>query len=156
MGKLASDETGTCDMVIDHIGIVVKSLDQGMAMWEKTFGYARMTQPVINTRQRVRVVFLQKEGSLPVKLVEPADPGSPVFAIATRGGGFHHVCFRTDDMEKTLQRIERDGGRVIVPPEPGEAFENEPIAFVYMHGLPTEIIATDKKAMRLAVAENRK
>jgi methylmalonyl-CoA/ethylmalonyl-CoA epimerase len=142
-------------MIIDHIGIVVRSLDQGIAVWEKTFGYTRMTQPVVNTRQRVRVVFLQKEGSLPVKLVEPADPGSPVHAIAARGGGVHHVCFRTDDMEKTLRLIEREGGKVIVPPEPGEAFENETIAFVYMYGLPTEIIATDKKAMRIPTSENR-
>ena len=143
-------------MIIDHIGIVVRSLDQGMEMWEKTFGYTRMTQPVVNTRQRVRVVFLHKEGSLPVKLVEPADPGSPVFALAARGGGFHHVCFRADDMEKALQHIEQQGGRVIVRPEPGEAFENEPIAFVFMNGLPTEIIATDKKAMRIVASENRK
>jgi len=143
-------------MIIDHIGIVVRSLDEGMAMWEKTFGYIRMTQPVVNTRQRVRVVFLQKEGSLPVKLVEPVNSESPVFAVAARGGGFHHVCFRTDDLKKTLQHIEREGGRIIVPPEPGEAFENEPLAFVYMHGLPTEIIATDKKAMQIVASENRK
>jgi methylmalonyl-CoA/ethylmalonyl-CoA epimerase len=143
-------------MIIDHIGIVVRSLDQGMVMWEKMFGYTRMTQPVVNTRQRVRVVFLHKEGSLPVKLVEPADPGSPVSTVAARGGGFHHVCFRTDNMEKTLQHIERAGGRIIVPPEPGEAFENESIAFVYMHGLPAEIIATDKKAKQIVSSESRK
>ncbi len=137
-------------MTIDHIGIVVRSLEQGILMWEKAFGYRRMTQPVTNTRQKVRVIFLKKEGSLPVKLVEPADPGSPVAALASRGGGLHHICFKTDNMEETLKHIEREGGRVIVPPQPGEAFENEPIAFVYMHGLPTEIIATDKKAMQIA------
>ena len=36
--------------------------------------------------------------------------------------------------------------------EPGEAFENEPIAFVYANGLPTEIIATERKA-RVVAAE---
>lgn len=136
-------------MTIDHIGIVVRSLEQGIAVWEKAFGYKRMTQPVINTRQKVRVVFLRKDGSLPVKLVEPADPSSPVAALAARGGGLHHICFRTDNMEETLRHIEKEGGRVIVPPQPGEAFENEPIAFVYMRGLPTEIIATEKKAMQI-------
>lgn len=143
-------------MIIDHIGVVVRSLDQGIALWEKTFGYTKMTQPVVNTRQRVRVVFLHKEGSLPVKLVEALDPGSPVSAFAARGGGFHHVCFRADDMEKALRQMERDGGRIVVPPEPGEAFENEPIAFVYMHGLPTEIIATDKKAKQIVAREDKK
>ena len=136
-------------MTIDHIGVVVRSLEQGITVWEKTFGYVRMTQPVTNTRQKVRVVFLQKSGSLPVKLVEPSDESSPVAALAARGGGLHHICFRADNMEHALRHIEREGGRIIVPPQPGEAFENEPIAFVYMHGLPTEIIATDKKALRL-------
>lgn len=134
-------------MTIDHIGVVVRSLEDGIVVWEKAFGYQRMTQPVTNTRQKVRVVFLRKEGSLLVKLVEPSDPSSPVAALAARGGGLHHICFKTDSMEHTLQQIEREGGRVIVPPQPGEAFENEPIAFVFLHGLPTEIIATDKKAM---------
>lgn len=137
-------------MKIDHIGIVVRSLDQGIAVWEKAFGYRRITQPVVNTRQRVKVVFLQKEGSLLVKLVEPADTGSPVSALSARGGGLHHICFRVDNMEMALQQIEREGGRVIVSPEPGEAFENEPIALAFIHGLLVEVIATDKKAMQIA------
>ena len=137
-------------MTIDHIGVVVRSLERGIEVWERMFGYKRMTQPVMNTRQQVKVVFLRREGSLLVKLVEPADPESPVAALAARGGGLHHICFRTDDMQDTLQYIEKEGGRVIVPPQPGEAFENEPIAFVYMHGLPIEIIATHKKAMQIS------
>jgi methylmalonyl-CoA/ethylmalonyl-CoA epimerase len=136
-------------MTIDHIGVVVRSLEQGIVAWENVFGYEKMTEPVTNTRQKVRVVFLRKSGSTSVKLVEPSDPGSPVASLAARGGGLHHICFRVDNMEQTLQHIEREGGRVIVPPQPGEAFENEPIAFVYINGLPTEIIATDKKAMMI-------
>ena len=136
-------------MNIDHVGVVVRSLEQEITVWERTFGYTKMTEPVTNTRQKVRVVFLQKAGSMPVKLVEPTDQSSPVAALAARGGGLHHICFKADNMEQALQHIEREGGRVIVPPQPGEAFENEPIAFVYLHGLPTEIIATDKKAMRI-------
>jgi methylmalonyl-CoA/ethylmalonyl-CoA epimerase len=133
-------------MVIDHIGIVVRSLDLGIKNWVKTFGYVQMTEPVVNTRQKVRVVFLKKAGSTLVKLVEPVDSTSPVYALSSRGGGLHHICFKTDNMEKTLIRVEAEGARIIVPPEPGEAFENDPIAFVYIHGLPVEIISTDKKA----------
>lgn len=139
-------------MIIDHLGVVVKSLDDGIAMWEKTFGYKRMTHPVVNTRQRVRVVFLKKDGSSLVKLVEPSEAGSPVSALAARGGGLHHVCLRVNNMEDALKRIEEEGGRIINRPEPGEAFENEPIAFVFLHGLLVEVIATEKKAMRIEEA----
>jgi methylmalonyl-CoA/ethylmalonyl-CoA epimerase len=136
-------------MNIDHVGIVVRSLEHGMRVWERTFGYTKMTEPVTNTRQKVRVVFLQKAGSTPVKLVEPSDQSSPVAALAARGGGLHHLCFRAEHLEDALHHVEQEGGKVIVPPQPGEAFENEPIAFVYVNGLTTEIIATDKKAMRI-------
>jgi methylmalonyl-CoA/ethylmalonyl-CoA epimerase len=134
------------EMVIDHIGIVVRSLEPAIQTWVDSFGYTQMTQPVVNTRQKVRVVFLKKEGSVLIKLVEPVDSASPVYALSSRGGGLHHICFRTDTMEKTLTRLEGEGARIIVGPEPGEAFENEPIAFAYVGGLPVEIIATDKKA----------
>jgi len=133
-------------MVIDHIGIVVPSLESAMAKWVKTFGYSQMTEPVVNTRQKVRVVFLRKEGSLTVKLVEPLDSTSTVYALSRKGGGLHHLCFRAADMENSLQHLKAEGANVLVRPEPGEAFENEPIAFVYLHGIPVELIATNKKA----------
>jgi methylmalonyl-CoA/ethylmalonyl-CoA epimerase len=137
-------------MVIDHIGIVVRSLEAAIPAWVETFGYEQMTEPVHNTRQKVRVVFLRKEGSTMVKLVEPADPSSPVSALAARGGGLHHLCFRVDNMEGAMRHLESADARVLVPPEPGEAFENEPIAFVFVHGLATEVIATEKKAKLIA------
>ena len=49
-------------------------------------------------------------------------------------------------MDGTMRDLEVAKARILVPPEPGEAFENELIAFVFVHGLATEIIATDKKA----------
>ncbi len=107
-------------MVIDHIGIVVRSLDAALTQWVETFGYEQMTEPVLNSRQKVRVVFVRKDGSTAVKLVEPADPSSPVSALAARGGGLHHLCFRADDMDSALRHLKSAGARVLVPPEPGQ------------------------------------
>lgn len=137
-------------MVIDHVGIVVPSLDRGIAQWRDTFGYSEVTSPVVNTRQRVRVVFLSKPGSCTVKLVEPLETSSPVAALAARGGGLHHLCFRCADLDAGIAELAGAGGRVLAAPQPGEAFENEPIAFVFAgNGLNVELIATDRKACRL-------
>ena len=38
-------------------------------------------------------------------------------------------------------------------PQPGEAFDNELIAFSYLYGLPTEIIETEKKANLITCPE---
>jgi len=136
-------------MVIDHIGIVVLSLEKGIDHWERTFGYSQMTDIVVNTRQGVRVVFLAKRDSLPVKLIQPVDEDSPAFAVAKKGGGLHHLCFKTRDITDEIRRLRDLGLRVIAGPEPGEAFENEDIAFLSAkQGLNIELIDTDKRAGR--------
>ena len=66
-------------MVVDHIGVVVPSLEKAVAHWEKVFGYKQFTRKVENTRQKVFVVFLKKEGSIPIKLLEPVDKTSPIY-----------------------------------------------------------------------------
>jgi methylmalonyl-CoA/ethylmalonyl-CoA epimerase len=137
-------------MVIDHIGLVVKSIEKGIEHWEKVFEYRKMTEVVVNSRQKVKVVFLCKENSLTVKLLEPTDEKSSVYKFAMKGGGLHHICFKCNEMNKELQRLSAMGLRILTPPQPGEAFENENIAFIYAkHGLNIELIDTDLRAKRL-------
>jgi methylmalonyl-CoA/ethylmalonyl-CoA epimerase len=133
-------------MIIDHIGIVVRSLEEGMTQWRELFGYRKNSDIVLNTRQKVRVVFLARKGSIPVKLVEPSEPASPVFPFARRGGGLHHLCFKCEDLRTQIPALEAKGAKFIVPPEPGEAFRNRPIAFFLVnHSLNVELIDTDEK-----------
>lgn len=135
---------------MDHIAVVVSSLEDGIRQWRDDFGYEQMTEPVENSRQKVRVVFLSKPGSTTVKLVEPRGETSPVFRMAARGGGLHHVCFRCDDMNAAISHLSANGGRILATPQPGEAFEGEDIAFVMCpSGLNVELIQTERKARRI-------
>ena len=137
-------------MIIDHIGIVVKSVDKGIKHWEEVFQYRQMTEIVINSRQKVKVVFMSKKNSTTVKLIEPVDKFSPVYNFAKKGGGLHHLCFKCDNMNRELARLGEMNLRILTEPQPGEAFENENIAFIYAkHGLNIELIETDKKAGQL-------
>lgn len=133
-------------MIIDHLGIVVRSLEEGIQQWETMFGYRKNSDIVLNTRQKVRVVFLAKKGSLPVKLVEPSEPASPVFLFARRGGGLHHLCFRCEDLKVQVPILEAQEAKFLVPPEPGEAFKNNDIAFfLAKNNLNVELIDTKEK-----------
>ncbi len=132
-------------MVIDHLGIVVRSLAEGLQQWEQLFGYKRCSSVVINTRQKVRVVFLSKPDSLTIKLVEPSEPASPVSVFARKGGGLHHLCFRCDDLKSDILVLKENGARLIVSPEPGEAFKNNDIAFFLAGNLNIELIDTAEK-----------
>ena len=137
-------------MVIDHIGVVVKSMEKAIAKWKTLFGYDQMTEPVENTRQKVEVVFLQKKQSITIKLIRPIDNTSPVYQFARKGGGIHHFCFKCDNLDKEAERLNKERLRIITKPEPGEAFENEKIAFLFGNqGLHIELIDTDKKANKI-------
>jgi methylmalonyl-CoA/ethylmalonyl-CoA epimerase len=133
-------------MVIDHIGIVVPSLEDGIKQWEDLFGYKKNSDIVVNTRQMVRVVFLAKKNSLTIKLIEPSEPASPVSAFARRGGGLHHLCFRCEDLNVEVPLLKNKGARFLVPPQPGEAFGNKDIAFLLaQYNLNVELIDTTVK-----------
>ncbi len=137
-------------LILDHIGIAVRSINESIERWTTVFGYRQATEVVLNTRQQVRVVFLERAGSLAIKLVEPADPASPIAAFVRRGGGLHHLCFRAPSVEAEVARLEALGSRVVSPPEPGEAFGDELISFLYVgDGITIELIDTDRRARRL-------
>lgn len=133
-------------MVIDHIGVVVRSLNDGMRQWENLFGYRKNSDIVLNTRQKVRVVFMVKKDSLTVKLIEPSETNSPVFTFAKKGGGLHHLAFRCSDMMAQIASMRESKSLLVVPPEPGEAFMNNPIAFLLAkNNLRIELIDTAEK-----------
>mgnify|MGYP002865736760 FL=1 len=106
-----------------------------------------MTDTVINTLQKVKVVFLSKEESLLIKLIEPLLDNQSLINFVNRGGGFHHICFKVDEMADTLKELNGKGLLTLVPPQPGEAFNNKDIAFLLAkYGINVEIIDTDEKA----------
>jgi methylmalonyl-CoA/ethylmalonyl-CoA epimerase len=134
-------------MIIDHIGIRVNSIEEGIKQWEKIFSYKQMTEVVLNSRQNVKVVFMGKENSLLVKLFEPVDKNSSNSSSQQKGEGLHHICFKCDNLHAEIDHLKKLGLKTLSPPQPGEAFENENIAFMYgKHGLNIELIETDKKA----------
>lgn len=134
-------------MKIDHICFAVKNLGEGIAYWEHVFGYRQMTEVVQNSLQKVKVVFLYKEESVLIKLIEPVEGNQSLINFVNRGGGFHHLCFRVDDMEGQLEDLKEKGLLTLVQPQPGEAFNNHNIAFLLArYGLNIELIDTDEKA----------
>lgn len=134
-------------MKVDHICFAVKDLSEGISYWESVFGYRQMTEVVRNTLQKVRVVFLTKEDSVMVKLIEPTEDNQSLINFVSRGGGFHHLCFRVEEMSKQISELKEKGLLTLVPPQPGEAFNNHEFAFMLArYGLNIELIDTDEKA----------
>jgi len=137
-------------MIIDHICFAVKDLDTAIIQWTGTFDYEQMTEIVTNTRQQVKVVFLNKNESVMIKLIEPLEENESLQSFIKRGGGFHHLCFKCDDLDQQIGELKEKGMISLVAPQPGEAFENENIAFMLSRfGVNVELIDTDKKARKI-------
>ncbi|HXH94965.1 MAG TPA: methylmalonyl-CoA epimerase [Thermoanaerobaculia bacterium] len=102
---------------LDHIGIAVKSLDAA-----KIYEALGLTIEHIETveSQGVRTAFLAA-GDAMIELLEPSGPQSTIAKfIEKRGEGIHHICFRVDDIEAQLARLQQQGYRLInESPVPG-------------------------------------
>jgi len=133
-------------MVIDHVCIAVRSIDKSMPKLCEVLGFRARTGKVTNTRQQVNVQFLQRHGSIDIKLIEPSGEQSPLWQFLKKGEGLHHVCFKVADVRGQLAELEKLGLRVLAQPEPGEAFDDQLIAFGYAgSGLNVELIDTDRR-----------
>ena len=134
-------------MKIDHICFAVRDLNEGIAYWSDIFGYKQMTKIVENTRQRVKVTFMIRNDSITVKLIEPLINNQSLLNFVHNGGGFHHICFKCSDLEEKIDELKSKGLKLLVPPQPGEAFNNNNIAFLLARfGINIELIDTDEKS----------
>jgi catechol 2,3-dioxygenase-like lactoylglutathione lyase family enzyme len=128
---------------LDHIGVQVRDLAPAIELFSTLFGYTQATQPVVNTRHGVEVVFLEKPGSLPLKLFRSVGDPRP------QPPRLHHLAFHVDDLAQAVETLSGQGARVLSPPAPGEAFDDEPIAFLFAGGLNIELISTERRRGRI-------
>ena len=97
-------------MKLDHIGIAVKSL-QASKIYEALGLTIDHVEDV--TTQGVKTAFL-KVGETHLELLEPLGPDSPVAKfIDKRGEGIHHICFRVTNLKAHLDRLKKQGYRLI-------------------------------------------
>jgi methylmalonyl-CoA/ethylmalonyl-CoA epimerase len=138
-------------MHIDHIAVAVRSVEAAADRLCPLLGYGRRTVPVVNTRQKVRVLFLSKPQSIDIKLIEPSEADSPLWDFVRKGGGLHHVCFKVPDVAQACAEVAGAGARILAAPAPGEAFDEHPIAFCYLGlGLNVEFIDTEARRGEIA------
>ena len=96
---------------IDHLGIAVKSLAAAKSIYEK-LGLSVSAEETVEQEQ-VRVVMIPM-GESRLELLEATSDSSTVAKfIAKRGEGLHHVCLRVSDLSAAVERLKRDGVRLV-------------------------------------------
>lgn len=100
---------------IDHVAIVVASLDAALSFYRDVLGMAP-SRIVDFPSEGVRIAFLPLggENGSQIELLEPMSQESGVGRfIATRGGGLHHICLEVPDIDKALAELQAQGARVL-------------------------------------------
>src|SRR3954465_841412 len=125
---------------VHHVALIVRSIEDVLGLWRDMLGLELETVMDI-PHDRVRIAFLPV-GESSVELVEPTDDttGAARF-LASKGEGFHHVCFEVANLAETLLRLEIDGLELI-DSAPRRGAEG-PVAFIHprsCHGVLVELI----------------
>lgn len=97
---------------IDHIGVAVKSLEEGFKIY-KTMGWSDFDVEEVPT-EKVRVGFIKFENNVNVELLEPTTDDSVIAKfLAKRGPGIHHICYRVKNIEKVMETLKNEGVRLL-------------------------------------------
>ena len=113
---------------IDHLGIAVENLEESIAAYTALGLELEGTEEV--PEQKVSVAMFPCAESR-IELLQSTDPEGPIGRfIAKRGPGIHHVAFRVDDIELTLERLASNGVRLI-DEKPRTGAGGAKIAFVH-------------------------
>lgn len=96
---------------IDHLGIAVKSLAAAKGIYEK-LGLTVSPEETVE-QEKVRLVMVPV-GESRLELLEPTSEDSTIAKfIARRGEGLHHVCMRVPDLAAAVERLKREGVRLV-------------------------------------------
>ena len=116
-------------MKLHHIGIVVENIQKSLGDLTKYLDFESTTVPSLVGSQKVNICFL-KTNNVFLELIEPAEENSPISNFIKKGGGFHHLCFEVDDVHLELEKMKKNGARIVVDVVKG--FEERLTAFVML------------------------
>jgi methylmalonyl-CoA epimerase len=96
---------------IDHLGIAVNSLAAAKSIYEK-LGLSVSPEETVD-QEEVRLVMVPV-GESRLELLEAMSENSPIAKfIARRGEGLHHVCLKVPDLAAAVERLKKDGVRLV-------------------------------------------
>jgi methylmalonyl-CoA/ethylmalonyl-CoA epimerase len=115
-----------------HVGYVVRDIEHSAKGFVHSLNATWDGKIFEDPNQKVKVTFLSTGAKqTQIELVEPNGPDAPVQKfLQEKGGGLHHVCYETDDLERELAALRAQGGVIAKRPKPAVAFDGRRIAWV--------------------------
>lgn len=107
-------------IALDHVAIAVPDLQEAIRRFAEDLGLELAGTEDVEAAQ-TSTAFLPVPGTR-IELIHPLRGQGPVATWLEKrgGGGLHHLCFRTDDLDADVVRLKERGYRFVTEaPTPG-------------------------------------
>ena len=105
-------------VVIDHLGIAVKSVDDALRFYQQQLGLPVTLRETV-AAEKVNAAMLPV-GDSRIELLEASQPDSVIAKfIEKRGEGIHHIALRVPDLAAAVHSLQAAGARILNEPRTG-------------------------------------
>jgi len=97
---------------LDHIGYVVKNLEDAKNYYTKSYNFKLITKTIYEKAHGVKLIFLDMgTNTVPaLEIIQPINKKSKVYNfLLSNGEGFHHLAYEVKSVEKELKKFEKKG-----------------------------------------------
>ena len=126
---------------IDHVGVAVDDIDAALSLYRDSLGMPLVHRETV-AEQGVEAALLDV-GDSHIELLQPLGPETAVGKfLASRGPGLHHIAYRVENVEETLNALAAAGLRLI-DEHPRTGIRGSRVAFIHpasTGGVLTEIV----------------
>ena len=96
------------ELVLDHIGVVVKNISDAKDYYIRTYGCKVLTDIINEPAHNVDIMFLSMgHGSMPMfELIQPVNDKSKVSGFLKKtGGGIHHLAYEVANIDIAIEHF---------------------------------------------------
>ncbi len=114
---------------LDHIAIAVPDLQKSIQRFLEDFQLDFQGQEDVTDAKTSTAFFPLEKTS--IELVHPLNDEGPIKTyLEKKGGGLHHLCFRSDDIEADVARLKQKGYQFLSD-APSLGAHNSQVIFIH-------------------------
>lgn len=114
---------------VEHIGIAVKNLSVSIALFTKILHTDCYKTEEVES-EKVRTAFF-KNGETKIELIESLEPDGVIAKfIEKKGEGMHHIAFEVENIDKEMDRLQKEGF-TLINEKAKKGADNKLVCFVH-------------------------
>ncbi|MBV1922064.1 MAG: methylmalonyl-CoA epimerase [Pseudomonadales bacterium] len=114
---------------LDHVAIAVPDLEKSIKRFAEDFGLEFKGSEAVESA-KTQTAFFPISGTQ-IELVHPLNGEGPVQTyLDKKGGGLHHICFKSDDVQADMTRL-TEKGYIFLSESPKSGAHNTRVAFIH-------------------------